>query len=113
VLNSPREQQIASRGAQRADQIRDTLASPLQRLFVGVVLSIARVTLSPDGKRATVWIRAFPAEAGRECLKVARRNKRQIQHELDLVITRRISPRISIELDESAERADAISSLLL
>lgn len=85
------------RAAQLADQIRDYLAAWTARVQPGSFVSVTGVTLTPNLKVATVWVRVIGNEQA--ALQALEKQRRSYQHRLVTTLPRFKVPAISFALD--------------
>jgi ribosome-binding factor A len=100
------------KAAQLADQIRDLCAAYFQRSLSHSIVTVTAVTLTPDLRHATAWVRVFPYEKTPECLKHLQKHTREYQRNLQKDLLRKFIPLLHIAQDTTEEDRAHIGSLL-
>jgi ribosome-binding factor A len=98
------------KGAQLADQIRDYLAAWTARDYPGSFVVITAVTLTPNLRHATVWVRIIGDEE--RTMQKLKRSTKHYQHRLKTTMPRFGIPLISFVSDTRAEGESDLPSIL-
>jgi ribosome-binding factor A len=101
----------STRAAQLADQIRDNVATWIQRDFPGSFVSVTDTTLSMDLRIATVWLHPAREEDVATFHKILKKTG-HYSNLLQRAITRRFVPALQFSLDQKAEAAEHLDQLL-
>ena len=104
----------------RREQLSSLIQKKLGELIIrhiefapGSLATISEVEVSVDFKKTTVWVSVIPGEAGEGALKILKKARGFLQHELGEEVRVRILPRIEFALDKGAEHAARIEKISL
>jgi ribosome-binding factor A len=107
-LTSRRQDQVS-------ELIRHEVAEVLKRDVEfprGTLVTVSRVTVSPDLEHATVFLSFWPVERRDELQRLAESHRGHVQHLLNRRLVMEHVPAITFAVDESEERADRLNRLL-
>jgi len=104
--------QVPIKGARLADWYRDEVAQIFQHQFPGKLLSVTRVTLSPDSRVASIWFRSYPLADSEQYLGQLKKMHGRIQSKLNARLSRRFAPSIEFVIDTREEDEARLQSLL-
>ncbi len=110
--------QPSQRQLRVGELVRHALAEILQRgeihdpAFDGVVVSVPEVRMSPDLKRATVFVMPLGGKDSDMIVAALERNRRFLRGEVARRVALRYSPDLAFRLDPSFDEADRIDRLL-
>ncbi len=79
---------------------------------LGVFVTVARVSVSPDLRRAEVLVSAYPASDGRYVIQTLKKEMYSIQGTLNNQLNMRPLPRIHFKLDTTEEEAQKVEDIL-
>jgi ribosome-binding factor A len=98
--------------------IRHVLAEILQRgevhdpAFEGVVVTVPEVRMSPDLKRAMVFVMPLGGKGAEAIVAAFERNKRFLRGEIAHRVDLRYAPDLDFRLDTSFDEAERVDALL-
>ena len=98
--------------------IRHVLAEILQRgevhdpAFEGIVVTVPEVRMSPDLKRATVFVMPLGGKSADLVVAAFERNKRFLRGEIAHRVDLRHAPDLDFRLDTSFDEAERVDALL-
>ena len=80
----------------------------------GVLVSVTRVSVSPDLSICTAYLSIFPSDKGDEILENIRKNEKSIRFELGTRVGKqlRIVPEVRFFIDDSLDYIEHIDELL-
>ena len=81
-------------------------------LKMGVIVTIARVTTTPDLRRCAILVSVFPASDGQYVMKTLKKEIYSLQRSLNMKLHMRPLPRIHFELDTTEEEAQKVEDIL-
>ena len=102
----------------RSERLQELLRHEVSDLILrevtvpGTFITVLGVTVSPDGRYATVQFSVYPADKRAETVKKLERWAPELQHMLNKRLQMRPVPRVSFELDTTEEEAGRIDELL-
>lgn len=105
----------SQRVIQVAELVRDQLGAIIIRELEvpsGTLITITRVTVSPDLRHATVYVSIMPDEQSRAMLGLLIRSAGHLRHELGEAIVAKAVPKLVFRLDSTAVQARHIDDLL-
>jgi ribosome-binding factor A len=98
--------------------LRHAVAEILQRgevhdpAFEGTVVTVPEVRMTPDLKRATIYVMPLGGKGAEEIMAAFERNKRFLRGEIAHRIDLRHAPELEFRLDTSFDEAERIDALL-
>ncbi|MBQ7651733.1 MAG: 30S ribosome-binding factor RbfA [Victivallales bacterium] len=105
----------------RIPRVNELLQRELGNVFISVVspsmpkalVTVTRVKTAIDLRDATVFVRVYGKDVNKESVMAfLERSRAQIQSELSRKIILKYTPRLHFRLDESAEQADKVFSII-
>lgn len=105
----------------RTERVNEVLREELSNLLreelndprIGGIVSITRVDVSPDLRRATAYVSVLGSEAERESTMRALAHARPfVRRELSSRLTLRTTPDVAFAVDTSMERAQEMTDLM-
>ncbi len=80
----------------------------------GLIVSVTRVTPSPDLSFAKVYLSVFPSEKGKEILETIQKNSSSVRYELGLALGKqlRVIPELVFVIDDTLDYLENIDRLL-
>lgn len=81
-------------------------------LKIGVFVTVARVSTSPDLRRSKILVSVFPASEGQYVLQTLKKELYGIQGALNQQLHMRPLPRIQFALDTTEEEAQKVEDIL-
>ena len=78
----------------------------------GVLVTVSKVSVADDAESAKVWLSVWPYDQGQAMLLEVEKNIANIQHILNKVLVMKFVPKLRFGIDESEEKAKAITDLL-
>lgn len=103
---------VPIQGAKLADWLRDRVAFSISKHLAGKLVSVTKVTLSPDSRIASIWVRCFPVSESQTLFSSILKLKRIINKDVNQDLHRKIVPNLTFILDTSVEDEANIDSLL-
>jgi ribosome-binding factor A len=83
-------------------------------LMRGTLITVSKVTVSPDLSAAKVYLSIFPSDKGKELLDTIEKNKKILRYDLGQLVRtqlRRI-PELSYYLDDSLDYVENIDKII-
>ncbi|MDD5083897.1 MAG: ribosome-binding factor A [Candidatus Moranbacteria bacterium] len=103
----------------RLEKINELLQHKISALLtkgvsfkLGVFVTVARVSTSPDLRRSKVLVSVFPASEGQYVLKTLKKEVYAFQGALNNQLHMNPLPRIHFELDTTEEEAQKVEDIL-
>jgi ribosome-binding factor A len=103
----------------RLEKINELLQHKISALLttevsfkLGVFVTVARVSTSPDLRRCKVLVSVFPASEGRYVVETLKKELYCLQGALNTQLHMRPLPRIHFELDTTEEEAQKVEDIL-
>jgi ribosome-binding factor A len=105
--------------ALRLEKINELLQHKISALLttevsfkLGVFVTVARVSTSPDLRRCTVLVSVYPASDGQYVMKTLKKEIYSLQGLLNNQLHMRPLPRVHFELDSTEEEAQKVEDIL-
>lgn len=105
--------------SQRVEQlntlVQQHVATILEREMewpVGVLVTVTRASVADDAESAKIWLSVWPYDQGQAMLREVEKNIVNIQQILNKTLVMKFVPKIRFDLDDTAEKAKAITELL-
>ena len=108
----------SQRQLKMGEMIRHALSDIFLRVEIcdpeldGVILTVSEVRVSPDGRKATVYVSPLANENRQEIVKALVRHQKFLRGELALRIHLKFVPELFFELDAVFDQAEEIDRLL-
>ena len=107
-------------GGKRTERVAELIKAELGRLILMKLkdprlgfVTITRVVVSPDLRHARVWYSVMKSQPNAENTALALESARGfLQHELSSILTLRLTPVLSFELDHSVDHSMKIESII-
>lgn len=93
------------------DHISELLAKEVS-LKAGVIATVVKTSVSPDLRRCTIFISAYPVQDAAYVLGTLRQEVYSLQGALNRRLRMRPLPRIRFELDTTEEEAQKVEDIL-
>ncbi len=105
--------------ALRLEKINELLQHKISALLttevsfkIGVIVTVARVSTSPDLRRCEVLVSVFPASDGQYIIKTLKKEIYALQGALNKQLHMNPLPRIHFKLDSTEEEAQKVEDIL-
>ncbi len=104
----------------RLEKINELLQHKISALLtkevsfkLGVLVTVARVSTSPDLRQCKILVSVYPASEGNYVLETLKKEAYALQGALNQQLHMRPLPRIHFEIDSTEEEAQKVEDILL